>query len=102
MSELQTVPVCRQGATAEDIQRLADRSVLYGACLKALRPDTRLKPQIREAALALLPGVHALYEGQDDDAARFAHDYAMASGGIAFLERKIQEYQARKSKKEGL
>jgi hypothetical protein len=79
----------------EDLRREADRAVLYGACLRALRPDVRLKPQIVAAVAALLPGVLAVCEGRVDAAAQFARDYAAACGGAAFLETKAAEYRAR-------
>ena len=89
------LPVCREGATEEDILREADRSVVYGACLKLLRPQTRLKPAIADAVAALLPGVQALCEGDDGPAARFALAYARACGALPFLEGKIAEYRTR-------
>ena len=98
MSQAERVPVCREGATAEDLRRQADRSVLYGACLKILRPTTRLKPEIAEAVAALAPGVQAVFEGQDSPSAQFARDYAAACGGAAFLESKVMEYRARRQR----
>ncbi len=95
MSQMERVPVCREGATPEDLRREAERSVLYGACLKVVRPQARLKPQIAEAVAALVPGVQAVFEGQDVPSAQFARDYAAACGGTAFLESKAREYGAR-------
>ena len=98
MSQTERVPVCREGATAEDLRREADRSVLYGACLKILRPTTRLKPQIAEAVAALAPGVQAVFEDRDIPSAQFARDYAAACGGATFLESKAMEYRARQQR----
>lgn len=89
-------PPCREGATTEDLRREADRSVLYGACLKLLRPATRIKPQIAEAVDALLGPVQAYFDGTDDASARFARDYAVACGASSFLDGKRAEYQARR------
>jgi hypothetical protein len=86
------LPVCRIGATAEDLAREADRAVLYGAVLAAQRPGVRLKPQIAAAADALLPSVRAFLEGRGDEQAAFALEYARACGGEAFL---IQKRAAR-------
>jgi hypothetical protein len=82
----------------EDLRREADRAVLYGACLRVLRPDVRLKPQIIEAVAALLPGVLAVCEGRTDATAQFARDYAAACGGTTFLETKAAEYRARRAR----
>ena len=79
------LPVCRVGATAEDLAREADRAVLYGAVLAAQRPGVRLKPHIVAAADGLLPSVRAFLEGRDDAQAAFALEYARACGGEAFL-----------------
>lgn len=83
-----TVPICRIGATAEDLAREADRAVLYGAVLAAQRPNVRLKPQIAPAVAALLPAVQAFLAGRDDEQAAFALAYARACGGEAFLLQK--------------
>jgi hypothetical protein len=91
------VPPCREGATPEDLAREADRSVLYGACLKALRPDARIKAHLAEAVEALVPGVRALMAGEESSPAQFVRDYAVACGGSGFLEGKIAEYRARQS-----
>lgn len=91
-------PPCREGATAEDLRREADRSVLYGACLKLLRPATRIKPHLAEAVDALLAPVQAYFDGTNNAPARFAQDYAAACGASSFLEGKRAEYQARRLK----
>lgn len=96
MPDVQTRPPCREGATDEDLRREADRSVLYGACLKILRPETHLKPQIAEAVAALIPPVQALFDGDESPRAQFARDYAAACGAQMFLEGKAQEYRARR------
>ena len=95
------LPPCREGATPEDLAREADRSVLYGACLKAIRPEARIKPQLVEAVAALLPGVRALLAGEETSSAQFVRDYAMACSGAAFLEGKIAEYRARRAAEAG-
>lgn len=82
------LPPCRVGATPEQIAREADRAVLYGAILVAQRPQVRIKPQIAEAVAALVPAVQAYLDGRDDAEAAFAHDYARACGGEAFLAAK--------------
>lgn len=89
------LPPCREGATPEELAREADRAVLYGACLKALRPDARIKPRLVEAVAALLPGVQALLAGEENSSARFVREYAAACGGASFLAGKIAEYRAR-------
>lgn len=86
-------PACRVGATPEDLAREADRSVLYGALLAAQRPGVRLKPQIAEAAQALLPSVRAFLEGRDGAEAEHALAYARACGAEAFLLQKRAERQ---------
>lgn len=90
MSELPetSLPACRVGATAEDLAREADRSVLYGAVLAAQRPAVRLKPAIVEVVCVLLPAVRAFLEGRDDAEAAHALAYARACGGEAFLLQK--------------
>jgi hypothetical protein len=90
-------PPCRVGATAEDLAREADRAVLYGACLKILRPETRIKPELGEAVAALLPSVRALFDGRSDALAQFASDYAAACGATAFLHSKLHEYRRRQT-----
>ncbi len=82
------LPVCRIGATAEDLAREADRAVLYGALLAAQRPGVRLKPNVAPAAEALLPAVRAFLAGHDDEQAAFALAYARACGAEAFLIQK--------------
>jgi hypothetical protein len=82
------LPVCRIGATPEDLAREADRAVLYGAVLAAQRPGVRLKPGVAPAAEALLPAVRAFLAGRDDEQAAFALAYARACGGEAFLLQK--------------
>ena len=83
--ETTRLPACRVGATAEDLAREADRSVLYGAVLATQRPAVRLKPAIAEAVDLLLPAVRAFLEGRDDAQAAHALAYARACGGEAFL-----------------
>ena len=82
-------PACRAGATAADLAREADRSVLYGAVLAVQRPGVRLKPAIAEAALALTPAVRAFLEGRDDADAAYALAYARACGAEEFLLQKL-------------
>ena len=89
-------PPCREGATPEDLRREADRAVLYGACLKLLRPSTRIKPHLAAAVDALLSPVQAYFDGTNNASAIFARDYAVACGAITFLEGKRAEYQARR------
>jgi hypothetical protein len=91
----QLKPPCRVGASPEELRREADRAVLYGACLKLLRPETRIKPELADAVTALAPAVQALFDGQDGADARFARDYAAACGASAFLEGKLREYRRR-------
>jgi hypothetical protein len=95
MQDIQTRPPCREGTTEEDLRREADRSVLYGACLKLLRPQSRLKPQIAEAVAALIPSVQAFFDGDGSPRAQLARDYATACGAQMFLEAKAQEYRVR-------
>src|SRR3712207_6626283 len=90
------VPACRIGVTPEDLQREADRSVLYGACLLVVRPDTRIKPHLQEAVAALLPGVQAYLDGEESQLAAFAAAYADACGGRAFLDQKAALYRQRR------
>ena len=91
----QLIPACRVNATPEDLQRESDRSVLYGACLLLLRPDTRIKPHLREAVEALLPSVRAYFNREDDEYAVHAAAYADACGGRAFLDQKAKQYRER-------
>jgi hypothetical protein len=84
-------PLCRTGATAADRAREADRAVLYGAVLAALRPGVRLKPAIAGAANALVPAVRAFLEGRDDGQAADALAYARGCGAEAFLLAKRSE-----------
>jgi hypothetical protein len=78
-------PACRDGVSAADLVREAERAVLYGALLLARRPSTRLKPAIAKAAEALLPAVRAFLDGKDDADAAYALAYARACGGDAIL-----------------
>ena len=78
-------PACREGVTATDLAREADRAALYGALLLARRPSARLKPAISQAAYALLPAVRSFLAGNDDADAAYALLYARACGGEAFL-----------------
>ncbi len=88
MNDEQSQPPCRSNVTAEDLAREADRAVLYGAILKARRPQIRLKPAIAEAAGALAPAVAAFLAGQDNDEAAQALAYARACGAEEFLRAK--------------
>ncbi len=90
-----SVPACRVGVTIEELQREADRSVLYGACLRAVRPDTRIKPHLQEAVAALLPSVQAYFNGDESELAAHAIAYADACGGRAFLAQKAAAYRQR-------
>ncbi len=101
MNTIPTRPLCRIGATEDDVRREADRSVLYGACLRLIRPQTRLKREIAEAAEALVGPVRAFFEGHDDAAAALARDYAIACGATAFLQAKRAEYRARRGTPDG-
>jgi hypothetical protein len=83
-----SLPPCRDGVSAEDLAREADRSVLYGAVLAAQRPGVRLKPAIAERAQALIPAVRAFLAGHDDELAAQALAYARACGAEAFLSAK--------------
>jgi hypothetical protein len=89
MSNPQSFPACRIGATPEDLAREADRAILYGAILLAQRPSVRLKPAVAAPAAALLPSVRAFLEGRDDDLAAHALAYARACGAEAFLLQKL-------------
>lgn len=90
-----SVPACLVGATADDMQRLSERSVLYGACLLVLRPQTRIKPHLQEAVQALLPSVQAYFDQRDDAYAAHAVAYADACSGRAFMEQKAATYRER-------
>jgi len=85
MSTISKQPACRDGVSAADLEREAERAVLYGALLLARRPTTRLKPAITVAAQALLPAVRSFLAGNDDADAAYALAYAQACGGAAFL-----------------
>jgi hypothetical protein len=89
------IPPCRVDATPESLQQEADRAVLYGACLLVVRPETRIKPQLKAAVAALLPAVRAFYTGDDPALAAHARAYADACGGRAFLEQKAAIYRER-------
>lgn len=88
MNNEQTQPPCRSNTTAEDLAREADRAVLYGAILKAQRPQIRLKATVAEAASALAPAVAAFLAGNDDEEAAHALAYARACGAEEFLRSK--------------
>ncbi len=94
-SSQQKIPACRVGATPEDIQREADRSVMYGACLLIVRPNTRIKPEIQAAVEALTPCVRAYFEGEASPRATHAAAYADACGARAYLEQKATAYRQR-------
>jgi hypothetical protein len=87
------VPACRVDATPEQLQREADRAVLYGACLLVVRPGTRIKPHLQEAVAALAPAVRAYYAGGDAELAAHAVRYADACGARGFLEQKAALYR---------
>jgi hypothetical protein len=89
------IPPCRVDMTPEALQREADRSVLYGACLLVIRPNTRIKPQIKAAVEALVPAVRAYYDGDASALAAHAVAYADACGGRAFLDQKAAAYRER-------
>jgi hypothetical protein len=89
------VPACRVDATPEQLQREADRAVLYGACLLVVRPATRIKPHLRVAVDALVPSVRAYYQGHDPLLAAHALNYADACGGRSFLEQKAALFAER-------
>jgi hypothetical protein len=91
------IPACRVDATPEDLQREGDRSVLYGACLLMVRPDTRIKPHLQEAVNALLPSVQAYFHGDQNEYAAHALAYADACGGRAFLDQKVAQYRERQA-----
>jgi hypothetical protein len=91
------VPACRVGATPEQIAKESERAVLYGACLLVVRPDTRIKPELRAAVETLLPAVRAYFDRADDALARHAAAYADACGGRAFLDQKAALYAARQN-----
>ena len=95
------VPACRVDATPDQLQREADRAVLYGACLLVVRPATRIKPQLDAAVLALVPSVQAYYDGSDAELAAHAVAYADACGGRAFLEQKAALFRARQAAAQG-
>jgi hypothetical protein len=78
-------PACRDGISAADLAREAERAVLYGALLLARRPSARLKPAIAPAAQALLPAVRSFLDGNDDADAAYALAYAQACGAETFL-----------------
>src|SRR6478672_11572983 len=85
MTNIPQQPACRDGVSAADLVREAERAVLYGAVLLARRPSTRLKATVAPAAQALLPAVRSFLDGNDDADAHFALAYAQACGGEAFL-----------------
>jgi len=85
MTNIPQQQACRDGVSAADLVREAERAVLYGALLLARRPTTRLKPAITQAAQALLPAVRSFLAGNDDADAAYALAYAQACGGEAFL-----------------
>lgn len=89
------IPACRVNATPEDLERESDRSVLYGACLLMVRPNTRIKPHLKQAVETLLPSVRAYFDGEENDYARHAAAYADACGGRAFLDQKAAQYRDR-------
>jgi len=93
MTDIPQQPACRDGISAADLAREAERAVLYGAVLLARRPSTRLKPTVAPAAQALLPAVRSFLDGNDDADAAYALAYAQACGGEAFLLEKRNRSQ---------
>ncbi len=93
LQQLVQQPACRDGVSAADLEREAERAVLYGALLLAQRPSTRLKPAIAQAAQALLPAVRSFLAGNDDADAAYALAYAQACGGEPFLQKKRDTIQ---------
>ncbi len=91
------VLACRVDATPDQLQREADRAVLYGACLLVVRPETRIKPHIDAAVRTLVPAVRAYYMGANDELAAHAVVYAHACGGQTFLEQKATLFRERQA-----
>ncbi len=91
------VPACRVDSSPEQLQREAERAVLYGACLLVVRPDTRIKPHLRVAVDALVPAVRAYYLGDDPQLAAHAVNYADACGGRLFLDQKAALFAERQN-----
>lgn len=89
-----SVPACRVGVTPEQLQREADRAVLYGACLLVFRPDAAIKAHLREAVAALHPAVAAYFAGDGSSEAGHAAAYADAAGGRAFLDAKAATWRS--------
>lgn len=95
-------PPCRIGASAADLQREADRAVLYGALLAAQRPGVRIKPQIAAAVAELLPAVRAFLQGQAGADAEYASAYARACGAEDILLQKRAAFQQARPSSQGL
>lgn len=93
----ETVPACRVNTTPEAREREADRAVLYGACLLVLRPETRIKPQLKAAVAALAPAVRAYYTGDDPALASQAAAYAARCNDSSFLEQKAVLFRQRQA-----
>ncbi|MCL6539813.1 MAG: hypothetical protein K6T87_04355 [Roseiflexus sp.] len=88
MTAHESRPACRVGVTAEDLAREADRAVLYGAILAVQRPGVKIKPHLADAVADLLPAVRAYLEGEENELAAYALEYAHACGAEAFLTSK--------------
>lgn len=100
-SKSRLVPACRFDTTPDQLQREADRAVLYGACLLLVRPQTRIKAQLDAAVRVLVPSVQAYYDGSDAELADHAIRYADACGGRAFLEQKAALFRVRQAETQG-
>ncbi len=96
-----SVPACRVGVTEEQLQREADRAVLYGACLLVLRPDVAIKAQLRDAVMALQPAVQAYFAADGSPEAAHAAAYADAAGGRPFLDAKAATWRERHNRPSG-
>jgi hypothetical protein len=96
-----SIPACRVGVTQEQLQREADRAVLYGACLLVLRPDVAIKAQLRDAVMALQPAVQAYFAADGSPEAAHAAAYADAAGGRSFLDAKAAAWRERHGRPRG-
>lgn len=97
MTNQPVIPACRVDATPEQLQREAERAVLYGACLLIVRPATRIKPHLQAAVTALAPAVRAYFDGETSEAAAHAAAYADACGGRAFLDQKAALFREQRA-----
>ena len=91
------LPACRVDVTPEQLEREADRAVLYGACLLVVRPETRIKSHLQRAVHDLVPAVKAYYSGYDPGLAAQALRYAEQCGAHTFLDQKAALYRQRQS-----